>query len=407
MSEAIVKAGALAVAPSEALTQLKEVEAVFREVMKPGEHYGIIPGTSRKDKDGKELSKPTLLQPGAQLLANIYQYTDRDIIFEDKVQQWDVPVTEATFPLFAFTVKIPFFDRAGIQVGSGIGECNSYETKYRYRESSRRCPACGKEAIIKGKEEYGGGWICFGKKGGCGTKYKTDDPAIAEQKVGRVHNDAIYDQVNTLIKIAKKRAYVNGVIAATRTSGMFTQDMEDFATLQEVDATVVSSTPLTKEKDLTVVPDGIHRGKKLSELTERQAQACITAFEKAGMHADWCAIAKKATADAFGGAFDQRPVEERAADATAMTAAEQQRILAKELVKEALDAIRIVAPTIGKKPVKKADEELALAMRKEVWPDVKKWTDLEKLDADTLRVGLLKLVSVCSRVAKERKGIPV
>src|SRR5215469_7283578 len=37
------------------------------------------------------------------------------------------------------------------------------------------CPSCGVVgAIIKGKAEYGGGWLCFGKKGGCGAKFDKD-----------------------------------------------------------------------------------------------------------------------------------------------------------------------------------------------------------------------------------------
>lgn len=39
------------------------------------------------------------------------------------------------------------------------------------------CPECGKsKAVIKGKEEYGGGWLCFKKKGGCGYAWQTDAP---------------------------------------------------------------------------------------------------------------------------------------------------------------------------------------------------------------------------------------
>lgn len=46
------------------------------------------------------------------------------------------------------------------------------------------CPVCGVVgAIIKGKPEYGGGWLCFQKKGGCGAKFQNDPtlkpPAIA------------------------------------------------------------------------------------------------------------------------------------------------------------------------------------------------------------------------------------
>jgi hypothetical protein len=33
------------------------------------------------------------------------------------------------------------------------------------------CPTCGKPSMIKGKAEYGGGWLCFKKKGGCGAKF--------------------------------------------------------------------------------------------------------------------------------------------------------------------------------------------------------------------------------------------
>lgn len=37
----------------------------------------------------------------------------------------------------------------------------------------RTCPKCGRDAIIKGKEEYGGGYVCFKKhkEGGCGAKF--------------------------------------------------------------------------------------------------------------------------------------------------------------------------------------------------------------------------------------------
>lgn len=40
------------------------------------------------------------------------------------------------------------------------------------KEPLPACPACGSaRAVIKGKEEYGGGFVCYGKKGGCGNKW--------------------------------------------------------------------------------------------------------------------------------------------------------------------------------------------------------------------------------------------
>lgn len=47
----------------------------------------------------------------------------------------------------------------------------------------KTCPKCGAAAIIKGKEEYGGGWVCFKKKGGCGAKFTTDPSESPEESL--------------------------------------------------------------------------------------------------------------------------------------------------------------------------------------------------------------------------------
>ena len=49
------------------------------------------------------------------------------------------------------------------------------------RTEQKVCPKCQKPAIIKGKTEYGGGMLCFKKKGGCGAKF-TD----AEWEAGQI-----------------------------------------------------------------------------------------------------------------------------------------------------------------------------------------------------------------------------
>ena len=48
--------------------QVQLIQDVMKEVMQEGQHYGVIPGTERKDKDGKDISKKTLLKPGAEKL---------------------------------------------------------------------------------------------------------------------------------------------------------------------------------------------------------------------------------------------------------------------------------------------------------------------------------------------------
>lgn len=47
----------------------------------------------------------------------------------------------------------------------------------------KTCPKCGKPAIIKGKAEYGGGWLCYKAKGGCGAKFATEPAASSQPEV--------------------------------------------------------------------------------------------------------------------------------------------------------------------------------------------------------------------------------
>ncbi len=175
--------------------------------------FGIIPGTS----------KPTLLKPGAEKIAKLLGLADTYEIL-DRQENWDKP-------FFRYLIKCKLVSvTTGTVISEGLGECNSMESKYRYRDMKRKCPQCGKETIIKGKAEYGGGWLCFQKTGGCGWKCSDgteEADALANQAVGKVENEDIYTQVNTLLKMAKKRAMVDASLSAGRLSNVFTQDMED------------------------------------------------------------------------------------------------------------------------------------------------------------------------------------
>jgi uncharacterized protein (DUF3820 family) len=229
--------GEFLVHPQQALAQLHALQAVVKEVMREGEHYGTIPGTN----------KPTLYKPGAELLNNMYGFRLGAIEIE-KIEQWDIQPSNEHFPLFRYLLTTTLVDAAGVVIATGIGECSSYESKYRYRTMARKCPNCGKETIIKGKEEYGGGWLCFAKKGGCGAKFPADAPEIIKQSEGRTFNENIFDQVNTIVKMAKKRSYVDATLSATRTSGMFTQDMEDFAGISSIPAQTVEAEIISETK---------------------------------------------------------------------------------------------------------------------------------------------------------------
>src|SRR5262245_30696239 len=116
--------------------QKKLIAQAMKELMKEGEHYGIIPGAK----------KPSLWKPGADLLCSIFQL-DADYETEEVVHEPGY----IYYRLKCVLKHIP----SGRRVGSGLGSCNSREEKYR-RVAPKKCPKCSKETIIKGKEEYGG-----------------------------------------------------------------------------------------------------------------------------------------------------------------------------------------------------------------------------------------------------------
>jgi hypothetical protein len=61
---------------------------------------------------------------------------------------------------------------------------NSLQADNKPIAKSATCPTCGKDAIIKGKAEYGGGWLCYKQKGGCGAKFTVDPSEISHQPAG-------------------------------------------------------------------------------------------------------------------------------------------------------------------------------------------------------------------------------
>jgi len=190
--------------------QVIKIQQLMHEVLQEGQHYGTIPGTE----------KPTLLKPGAEKINFMFRIgTGRLEIMKLDFDNGHREITVTT-PI----IHIP----TNTVLAYGIGSCSTLESKYKYRNAAKKCPTCGKETIIKGKEEYGGGWICFAKKGGCGAKYKENDTLITGQVVGKVENPDIADVYNTVLKMAAKRSYVDGTIKASAASDFFTQDIEDF-----------------------------------------------------------------------------------------------------------------------------------------------------------------------------------
>ena len=204
--------------PSLTMTQAKarrdEMLGFVQSIMVKGSDYGEIPGTN----------KPTLLKPGAEKLATFFGL--RPTFSEVRVIEDWTGKDYGGQPFFYYWFRCHLL-KDDVVIAEGDGSCNSHESKYRYRQGERKCPQCGKATIIKGKAEYGGGWLCYAKKGGCGAKFIDGDPSIEAQQVGRIENPDIADQVNTLLKMAQKRALVAAVLIGVNASEFFTQDVED------------------------------------------------------------------------------------------------------------------------------------------------------------------------------------
>lgn len=209
--------------------RIAEMKAFVNHHMTPDIDYGVIPGTK----------KPTLLKPGAEIMAGIYRLDPDYHLVEtyepERVKnwsrpkkQWDQrdrkmkavyadgkPVMESGQTSGRYEVRAACTLRhigSGSTVGQGVGSCNSWETKYL-----------------------------------------TSD---------------IDDAKNTVLKMAQKRAYVAAVLSACRLSAFFTQDMEMEDVALPVDDTPPSpATPPVRceprpvSKEVSNFVDGVMRPK--------------------------------------------------------------------------------------------------------------------------------------------------
>ena len=241
--------GILDIEPGRArsnLRAIKEFQAVVREVLVEGQDYGTIPGTQ----------KPTLYKPGAEKitkLLNLYEEYE----FIERIEDWDRP-------LFHYIIRCTLSDIAtGTRVASGLGACNSRESRYRYRwlnesqlsEAERSLAVKkrgGKSTIFEpafaiDKKETGGQYgkpLEYWRQFEDALKNMTARSIVKKTRAGKdlpgyeidvdatlyqIENPDIFDLVNTMVKIAKKRAHIDATLSAGRLSELFTQDLEDFA----------------------------------------------------------------------------------------------------------------------------------------------------------------------------------
>jgi hypothetical protein len=245
----------------EVVAQRDKVKAVMEAVMIDGAHYGRIPG----------ISKPTLFKPGAEVLATTFRLAP-----SYKSERMFDESGHLTVVAKCILTHAP----SGMVLGEGEGLCSSREEKYAYRKQGRVCPACGAEAVIKGKQEYGGGWLCWKKAepvAGCGAKFPDGDKTIEDQVVGKVPNEQLADTWNTVLKMADKRALVAAVLNCTAASDIFTQDVEDTAAASAAE-------PPTPAEEMPPPSASPRRasGSKLEKMRKRIMELSVAADEQRG-----------------------------------------------------------------------------------------------------------------------------
>jgi hypothetical protein len=225
-----------------ALARRAAIVEFTRRIMVRDQDFGEIPGTS----------KPTLLKPGAEKLCNFFGLEPE---FTPIVEDLDWMGAQHGGEVFCYARYRCRLLREGRVVGVGEGSSNSWEAKYRYRWVAEgqvpehldrthlaKCGVhrtlCEFEFAIERAETTGtygkpaGHWQRFRDAVHNGAARSVEKPTRRGMSVAweidddtslyRVPNPDVADVVNTIQKMAQKRALVAATLIATSASEFFT-----------------------------------------------------------------------------------------------------------------------------------------------------------------------------------------
>jgi len=178
---------------NEVLNHIAEIQDLMKNAMKENEHFGKIPGCG---------NKLVLLKAGAEKLAFMFRFSTQ---FE--ITKTDLQNGHREYEVKTILTHIP----SQTIISVGVGSCSSMESKFRYRFVDTAIKPTKDEAL-KLKLDNKGKWS------------KKNNEWIWQTKT---ENDNIADLFNTILKMAKKRSFVDAVITATSCSDIFTQDVEE------------------------------------------------------------------------------------------------------------------------------------------------------------------------------------
>lgn len=221
----------------------ERMNTVKESMMVYGVHYGV-PGKSKdKVKPGE---KHGIYKSGVELLLSLF-----GLVADVKTETIYGDPENKTSPALIVNARSEIHRGSldGPIVAVGVASRNSWEVKYRWRKVGRVCPKCGAASIMVSKFEADRGpfkgttpWWCNTKADGCGAQFAPNDPEIVEQVTDKISNPDAYDLALTLTKMAAKAARADGTITATRSSNLWTQDLEDISRQAVVNEADVEAT---------------------------------------------------------------------------------------------------------------------------------------------------------------------
>ncbi len=169
-----------------------------KKVLVKGIDYGTVPG----------IDEDFLLNPGAEKLSAFFGLRMGEPEIVSEKEDWDKP-------LFAYTYRVKLY-RLGEMIAWCDGHCNSMESKYRYRNVwDWKATDADKTRAIRVE--------------------KRNDKNGQQHTVYVVENDDIYSQVNTLRKMAQKRARVGAVHIACSVSEFFSHGITEIVDPEELE----------------------------------------------------------------------------------------------------------------------------------------------------------------------------
>jgi len=203
----------------QVVEQRLKIQELMAQCLKEGEHFGkVFAGQP----------KPSLFKAGAEYIGLTFKLVPQ----YDIMSAEDLPKGHIKYVIRCRLVHAP----TGIEYGQGVGSCTSMESKYRFRNkkelTNREVPKEiwsfksdreRQKSILQGAMGKDGDfWYGKGEDG----KWYITENAVVE-------NENPQDQDNTILKMAKKRAYVDAIITSTSASDFFTQDLEDIKANQD------------------------------------------------------------------------------------------------------------------------------------------------------------------------------